>query len=90
MEGWHASCEENLRKSMEAIGVPGIEIPQPVNLFTNFRVFIDGRMDIAAPETKAGDYVLLRVEMDCWVCVSACPQDQNATNSGTPDIGYQC
>ena len=90
VEGWHASCEENLRNCMEAIGVPGVEIPQPVNLFTNFRVFIDGRIDIAAPETKAGDYVLLRVEMDCWVCVSACPQDQNATNSGTPtDISVE-
>ena len=84
VEGWHASCEENLQKEMEAIGVPGVEIPQPVNLFTNFPVFPDGRMGVAAPQTKAGDYVILRVEMDCWVCVSACPQDQNDTNSGNP------
>ena len=84
VEGWHASCEENLRKEMEAIGVPGVETPQPVNLFTNFPVNPDGSMDIAAPQTKAGDYVIMRADMDSYVCVSACPQDQNDTNSGTP------
>jgi uncharacterized protein YcgI (DUF1989 family) len=84
VEGWHASCEENLQKEMEAIGVAGVEIPQPVNLFTNFPVNPDGSMGIAAPQTQPGDYVIIRADMDSYVCVSACPQDQNATNSGTP------
>ena len=84
VEGWHASCEENLEKEMEAIGVPGVEIPQPVNLFTNFPVASDGTISIAAPQTKPGDYVIVRAEMDSYVCVSACPQDQNQTNAGNP------
>lgn len=83
-QGWHASCEENLTKEMDAIGVPGVEIPQPVNLFTNFPVAPDGTMSIAAPQSKAGDYVIIRAEMESYVCVSACPQDKNSTNSGTP------
>ena len=84
VEGWHASCEENLEKEMEAIGLAGVEIPQPVNLFTNFPVAADGTISIAAPETKPGDYVIIRAEMDSYVCVSACPQDQNQTNAGNP------
>lgn len=62
VEGWHASCEKSLQKDMEAIGVRGVEMPQPVNLVTNYPVFPDGRMGVAAPHTKPGDYVLLRVE----------------------------
>ena len=84
VEGWHASCEENLDKAMAAIGVPRVEIPQPVNLFTNFPVASDGTISIAAPQTKPGDYVIMRAEMDSYVCVSACLQDQNETNSGVP------
>ncbi|MCH8088477.1 MAG: urea carboxylase-associated family protein [Chloroflexi bacterium] len=84
VEGWHASCEENLGKEMEAIGIPGVEIPQPVNLFTSFPLSSDGAIGIAAPETRPGDYVVMRAEMDSYVCVSACPQDQNQTNSGVP------
>lgn len=84
VEGWHASCEENLQRCMEALGQSGIEIPQPVNLFTNFPVSHAGEMGVAAPLTKAGDYVVMRAEMDAYICVSACPQDQNETNSGTP------
>ena len=84
VESWHASCEENLQKCMETLGQAGIEIPQPVNLFTNFPVSRDGELGVAAPLTKAGDYVVMRAEMDAYICVSACPQDQNQTNSGTP------
>ncbi|MFQ5874833.1 MAG: DUF1989 domain-containing protein, partial [Dehalococcoidia bacterium] len=83
-KGWHASCEENLITEMKSIGVSDVEIPQPVNLFTNFPVAPDGTMSIAAPETKPGDHVVMRADMDAYVCVSACPQDQNDTNSGVP------
>ena len=78
VEGTHVVQE------MEAIGVPGVEIPQPVNLFTSFPLSPDGTIGIAAPETRPGDYVIMRAEMDSYVCVSACPQDQNQTNSGVP------
>ena len=84
VKGWHASCEENLQKSMAAIGVTQVEIPQPVNLFTNFPILPGGGLGVEAPPTKAGDYVILRADMDAYVCVSACPQDQNQTNSGNP------
>ena len=35
-EGRHPSCEDNLKTSMKDIGVPEVEMPQPVNFFANF------------------------------------------------------
>ena len=35
-------------------------------------------------QTEAGDYVTLRAEMDCFVVVSACPQDIVAINNQRP------
>ena len=83
-QGWHASCEENLINETRAIGMPEVEVPQPVNLFTNFSLALDGTLSIGAPQAKAGDYVVIRANMDSYVCVSACPQDMNDTNSGNP------
>jgi uncharacterized protein YcgI (DUF1989 family) len=38
VDGWHASCEENLQQAMAAAGHEGIVIPQPINLFMNIPV----------------------------------------------------
>ena len=58
--------------------------PQPWNLFTNFFINPDGSFTIKAPESKAGDSILLRAETDATIVVSACPQDQNLTCGGRP------
>ena len=42
VEGWHASCRENLERAMADLGDPRIEIPQPINLFMNIPVGEDG------------------------------------------------
>src|ERR671936_2434519 len=41
VEGWHASCQENLQRAMAALGHERIEIPQPINLFMNIPVGTD-------------------------------------------------
>jgi uncharacterized protein YcgI (DUF1989 family) len=84
VKGWHASCQENLISSMSAIGVEGIEVPSPVNLFANFPLESDGSLKVVPPLTKPGDYVVFRAELPLYVCVSACPQDLNETNAGRP------
>jgi uncharacterized protein len=84
VKGWHASCQENLISSMSAIGVEGIEVPSPVNLFANFPLGSDGSLTVVPPLTKPGDYVVFRAELPLYVCVSACPQDLNETNAGNP------
>jgi len=84
VEGWHASCEENLRKAMAALGHERIEIPQPINLFMNIPVDKNGELGWEPAPTKAGDHVVLRAEMDIVLAVSACPQDIVSINDGNP------
>ena len=84
VEGWHASCQENLHLALAELGIPLDFTPQPWNLFTNFFIEPDGSFTIKAPESRAGDSVVLRVEMDAHIVVSACPQDRNATCGGRP------
>ena len=84
VEGWHASCQENLRRAMASLGVPDVEVPQPINLFMNIPVREDGELGWEPAPTAAGDAVTLRAEMDCYVVVSACPQDIVPINGLNP------
>jgi uncharacterized protein len=84
VEGWHASCEENLRTAMAELGFERVEVPQPINLFMNIPVAPDGSIGWEPATTKAGDAVTLRAELDCYVVVSACPQDIVPINGGNP------
>jgi len=85
VEGWHASCEENLRSALQAIGVePPRFAPQPINLFMNTPALGDGTIDWLPAPTKPGDHVLMRAELDLILAVSACPQDIVRINDGNP------
>ena len=84
VKGYHASCQDNLHKALKKLGIDMGFTPQPWNLFTNFLINRDGTITIKAPETKPGDNIVLRAEMDAYVVVSACPQDQNPTCGGNP------
>jgi uncharacterized protein YcgI (DUF1989 family) len=84
VEGWHASCRENLERAMAELGHDAIEIPQPINLFMNIPVDAEWRLGWEPAPTRAGDHVTLRAEMDCLVVVSACPQDIVPINEKNP------
>jgi uncharacterized protein len=86
VEGWHASCEENLQRALEALGVQPVPrfAPQPINLFMNTPARADGTIEWLPAETEAGDHVVLRAEMDMIVAVSACPQDIVGINEAGP------
>ena len=84
VEGWHASCRENLERAMAELGYERIEIPQPINLFMNILVRERGELGWEPAPTKAGDSVTLRAEMDLSLVVSACPQDIVPINDKNP------
>jgi uncharacterized protein len=84
VEGWHASCQENLQRAMAEHGHESVEVPQPINLFMNIPVRPDGTIGWEPAETKAGDSVTFEAEMDVVVVVSACPQDLVPINRGEP------
>lgn len=76
VEGWHASCEENLQNALRALGLESPRFaPQPINLFMNTPARPDGSIGWLAVATDAGDYVQLRAELDLILAVSACPYD---------------
>ncbi|MDM9625501.1 urea carboxylase-associated family protein [Rhizobium sp. S152] len=83
---YHRSCTDNFH---EAISEYGIELPQTpasLNLFMNVPVTDDGTVDRVPPDTAAGDFVVLRAEIDLLLVLSACPQDITLINgpSRTP------
>jgi uncharacterized protein YcgI (DUF1989 family) len=85
----HASCRDNLERAMAAVGHPQVEIPQPINLFMNIPVGDDWTISFEPAPTRPGDSVTLRAELDCYVAVSACPQDIvgiNAAELGPIDL----
>jgi uncharacterized protein len=84
VEGWHASCQENLRSAMAVLGFEHVEVPQPINLFMNIPVRAGGELGWEPAPTRPGDSVTLRAEMDCVVVVSACPQDIVPINHNRP------
>ena len=84
VEGWHASCQENLQKVMAGFGFTDLEIPQPINIFTNIPVQADGSIDWRPAETAPGDWISFRTEMPCYVVLAACPQDVVPINDKDP------
>jgi uncharacterized protein len=84
VEGWHASCRENLERAMAGLGFERIEVPQPINLFMNIPVGGEGELGWEPAPTQPGDSVALRAELDCIVVVSACPQDIVPINDKHP------
>jgi uncharacterized protein YcgI (DUF1989 family) len=83
-DGYHANCQDNLHSGLSELGLELPYTPQPWNLFTNFHLEPDGSFEVRAPSTLPGDNMTLRGDMDCFVIVSACPQDMNATCGHEP------
>jgi uncharacterized protein YcgI (DUF1989 family) len=80
----HASCAENFLLAMTPFGLGDVTVPQSVNLFMRIPVGDNDRLGWAPALSKAGDAVTLRVELDCIVAVSACPQDIVPINGNRP------
>lgn len=77
---YHDNCRDNLFAGMAELGLTPTECPSPLNLWMNIPVVDGVRVDWRAPVSKAGDYVVLRAELDCIVAMSACPQDMVPIN----------
>ena len=80
----HPNCREALTEALGPFGVGYDQIPDPVNLFMNVAIKQRGELEIREPISERNDYVVLQALMDCVVGVTACPQDQTATNGFKP------
>jgi uncharacterized protein YcgI (DUF1989 family) len=82
--GDHASCADNLRQALEAIGLAAPLCPASFNLWMNIPVLPNGDLEWRETVSKPGDSVVFRALIDCVMVMSACPQDVIRINSGRP------
>jgi uncharacterized protein YcgI (DUF1989 family) len=78
--GHHPSCFENLSKAMACFGVEGHQITTTFNVFMNVNIHEGGRMTVDVPTSKAGDFLVLRAEMDMMCGLTACSAE--GSNNG--------
>lgn len=80
----HPSCRSGLSAALEPFGIDSDQIPDPVNWFMNVAIKQRGELEIREPLSERNDSVVLTALMNSIIGVSACPQDQNDANGGTP------
>jgi uncharacterized protein len=76
----HPSCQDNLVKAFEAVGIVLPAVPDPVDFFQNSLPSPDGRLDVIASINPPGGSVALRAERDLLLVVTACSVDFHPTN----------
>ena len=77
VKAYHRNCCDNMFEGMFSLGItPARRNLASFNIFMNIRVQPDGNSLATLPtEARPGDSITLRAEMDCFVALSACPQD---------------
>ena len=67
-----AGCAEAAAAALAAAGLDPPRIPDPINLFLDVAVGLDGRLAVGPPPSRAGDTVVCRVVLDAVVVAAAC------------------
>ena len=88
-DGSHPSCFDNLARPLSTFGVEADRIGTTFNLFMDVRFeAIAGRMSIVPPQSRAGDAIELRAELDMIVGLTACACEI-ACRSGPAPIDFE-
>ncbi len=88
----HRNCRDNYFEALERLQLRRPDmVPNPVNLWMNVALEDNERIELREPVCHAGDYVVLRALVDCYVVFSACPMDITPVNRGaTPrEVQYE-
>jgi uncharacterized protein YcgI (DUF1989 family) len=83
--GKRKGCLENLSDALRHFGykLSPSDIPSPFSLFMDVEYDLKSNTPKINPAaSKAGDYVDMRVEMDCVVAISSCADDVTNCNHG--------
>lgn len=73
--GPHANCHDNYLNSVAGLGINDGAVPDPVNLFQNTPLRSGGILASEPTQTKAGDYICFKAEMDLIFVLTACSVD---------------
>jgi uncharacterized protein YcgI (DUF1989 family) len=80
----HPSCFQNLATAFAPFGIAPDTIPTTLNIFMNVEVAPSGELNILPPRSRAGDYIVLRAEMDMIVGITACSAELSNNGSFKP------
>jgi uncharacterized protein YcgI (DUF1989 family) len=84
----HRGCLGNLAGALEEYGITADAIPVSFNIFMQVTIDgITGKVSVLPPKSKAGDYIILEIEMDLIVGLTACSAEMSNNYSFKP-IGY--
>ncbi len=84
----HHGCEGNLRMAFKEFGLHLDSIPTTFNLFMNVLVDQNGKLTVAPPTSKSGDYIIIEAMEDLIVGLTACSALQSNNGSFKP-IGFE-
>lgn len=85
---YHPSCFENLYTNLKPFGIEPDDVPTAFNIFMNVQFDAEGKLSVDPPQSKAGDYVLFRAEIDLIVALTACSAEDSNNGSFKP-IHYE-
>ena len=69
------SADQNFQRAAAEAGWAPPDVPDPVNFFQNTPVGEGGTLSIGVAQSKPGDFVALRAEIDVIVVATACSVD---------------
>lgn len=84
----HRGCFGNLAEALAPYGIDEDAIPVAFNIFMNVPVDEDGRLRVAPPTTRRGDFIRLRALADLVVGLTACSAYDSCGGSFKP-IDYE-
>jgi uncharacterized protein YcgI (DUF1989 family) len=84
VEGWHASCADNLADALAATGRAVTHTPQPFNVFMRTPAGPDTTISWLPAVSKPGDRFEMEALINLVVVLSACPSDMIGINAGGP------
>lgn len=78
------TCHVNFVEQLRQYNIAPEDIPYSLNIFMNYPIGPDGRMEYATCKSKPGDAIEFRAEKDLVVVVSNCPQELTPLNGFNP------
>ncbi|NNL86668.1 MAG: DUF1989 domain-containing protein, partial [Myxococcales bacterium] len=76
----HRSCRGNFLEATREIGLDMPVVPDPVNLFQNTPAQADGSLALFETQSRPGDSITFRAEMDLVFVLTACSADLGEIN----------
>lgn len=76
---WTISGEHSFKVELAKYGLSTADIPANLNLFSRVDVSETGELSLAENNSKAGDSIELRFEMDTLVILHTCPHPMNSS-----------